>query len=179
MNLEQVVDYLKRRIEEARVMLEDTRMSSLGDMTYQEGQLDALRAVLENINNDVDSRYQPLCYVTKDNAFEEYESNEVFYSMIEVELNDEHVEYTQNVAKEILKINMPAKDVVKMLSCDAKLAREAFNMTMTDTDARSALMGYLGYELLNLRWPTGGTPKEESDNFFKQWREKIAALGWD
>lgn len=123
-------------------------------------------------------KQESLCYNDVNDAFEEYESNEVFYSMIEVELNNGYVEYTQNVAKELLKINMPAKDVVKMLSCDAKLAREAFNMTMTDTDARSALMGYLGYELLNLRWPTGGTPKEESDNFFKQWREKITTLGW-
>lgn len=49
MNLEQVVNYLERRIEESKFLLEDTSMSSLGEIAYQEGQLDALKAVLANI----------------------------------------------------------------------------------------------------------------------------------
>ena len=46
MNLEQVVDYLERRIEEAKILLADAPMEMVG---YQEGQLDALQAVLTNI----------------------------------------------------------------------------------------------------------------------------------
>lgn len=46
MNLEQVVDYPGRRIEEAQFLLKDAPLEMIG---YQEGQLDALHAVLTNI----------------------------------------------------------------------------------------------------------------------------------
>jgi len=79
----------------------------------------------------------------------------------------------------MLKINMPDKDVVKMLSCNSKLAEEVYQMTLHDpVICLGTLMEYLGHELLNLEWPTYTTPQEEKDAFFQKWREKIISMNW-
>lgn len=121
---------------------------------------------------------ESLVYENPDDAFKEYKSEECFYSMMEIVLEEKHVEYTKEKLNEFFQINVPDEYIVRMLSCDSDIAGAAFNLDLLDTDIRGRLMNYLGGDLLNLKWPGGTTSKEETSNFFKFWIKKIIQLGW-
>lgn len=121
---------------------------------------------------------EPLIYKNPEVAFEDYKNEECFYSMMEITLEEKHVEYTKEKLNEIFRINVPDEYIVRMLSCDSDLAGAAFNFSLADTDNKGRLMSYLGGDLLNLSWPTNFSSKEEASNFFKLWIKKIIQLGW-
>lgn len=121
---------------------------------------------------------ESLVYTNPEAAFEEYKNEECFYSMMEITLEEKHVEYTKEALNEFFQINVPDEYIVKMLSCDSDLTGAAFNFNLSDTDNKGRLMSYLGGDLLNLSWPSGTTSKEETSNLFKLWIKKIIQLGW-
>jgi len=117
-------------------------------------------------------------YVNPKDAIKEYKEDEVFYVMIESEMGEEDIEYTQQACVELFNLKLPKEYIIEMLVRDSRISTEVFNRSLGDTNAKSKIYGYLALETLKTKWPIGATSNKDSEDFFEKFNQIAIKRKW-